>query len=331
MSRGRSHPSNGVAAATARVAIPLESLDIRTSDGWSLRADVHSPEGAPRGVAVLAHALMARRTEFYRNQAASFATFLVERGWRVVTFDFRGHGESRPTPHEGASYGYDELVTRDLAAVCAFAREQAGPLEPIVVVGHSLGGHAALVAQGIGAIEVDAIVGLGAAPPFLGQHEPSRARWWLKRAIFASMLATARRVGRFPARRLRLGSDDETLASCEDFDRVARTGRWTSRDGRADYLAALAKVRVPVLQVVSERDRFECVPECGERFVACCGGPRQVVRVARGDDGGDAPSHMGLVTSRRVRSVWDGIDAWMHRAPVSRLDGRPRSGKSFPG
>jgi len=327
MARGRSQ-SNGVAASRAA---PVESLDVRTSDGWSLRADVWSPAGASRGVAVLAHALMARRTEFYRNQPASLTGFLVGRGWRVVAFDFRGHGESRPAAHEGGVFGYDDFVARDLAAACAFAREQAAPGEPVVAVGHSLGGHAAFVAQGTGAIAVDALVGIAAAPPFLRLHEPSRSRWLLKRAIFASMLATARRVGRFPSRALRLGSDDEALACCEDFERVARTGRWTSRDGRTDYLAALAGVRVPVLQVVSERDRFECVPECGERFVACCSGPREVVRVSRSDDGGDAPSHMGLVTSRRVQSVWDGVEAWMRRAPASKLDASRRSGRSCPG
>jgi predicted alpha/beta hydrolase len=313
MPRGRSRQSKGRAEAPLRAGA-VESLDVRTSDGWSLRADVRLPDGAARGVVVLAHALMTRRTEFYRNQAASFATFLVDRGWRVVAFDFRGHGESRPTPKEGGRFGYDDFVARDLAAVCAFAREQAAPGEPLVVVGHSLGGHAAFAAQGTGAIEVDALVGIAAAPPFLREHEPSRSRWLLKRALFASMLATARRVGRFPARALRIGSDDETLACCEDFERVARTGRWTSRDGRTDYLAALANVRVPALQIVSERDRFECVPECGERFVACCSGPHDVVRVARGDDGGKPPGHMGLVTSRRVRSVWDGVEAWMRRA-----------------
>lgn len=135
----------------------------------------------------------------------------------------------------------------------------------------------------------------------------------MKRATFASMLAVARRVGRFPARALRLGSDDETLGCCEDFERYARTDRWTSRDGRVDYLAALANVRIPVLQVVSEANRFECVPVCGERFVACCGGPREVVRVTQADAGAPPPSHMGLVTSPHVRGVWQDIEAWMRR------------------
>lgn len=312
--------------------MPVESMDLRTRDGWSLRADVHSPSRSLAGVAVLAHAAMARRTEFYRPRDASLASFLVDRGWVVIAFDFRGHGDSRPAAAEGGAFAYDDFVARDLSAVCEFAHEQADPGRPVVVVGHSLGGHVALSAQGTGAIDVDAIVGIGAAPPYLRESEPSRARWLVKRAVFAGMLALSRRHGYFPARLLRVGSDDETRAFCEDFARVASTGRWTSADGRTDYRAALARVRIPVLQVVSEGDRFECIPECGARFIACCGGPSEVIRVERGDDGGGPPSHMGLVTSPHVRSVWERIDRWMRVVPVlSRRDGSRRSRRSSPG
>jgi predicted alpha/beta hydrolase len=315
---------------TARMSV--ESLDLRTRDGWSLRADVHSPAGVPVGVAVLAHAAMARRSEFYRPKDASLASSLVDSGWVVIAFDFRGHGDSRPSADEGGAFAYDDFVARDLSTVCAFAREQAGSGRRLVVVGHSLGGHVALAAQGAGFIDVDAIVGIAAAPPFLREHEPSLARWAVKRAVFAAMLAVSRRAGRFPARILRLGSDDESWACCEDFARFASTDAWVSADGRVDYRAALGLVRVPVLQVVSEGDRFECVPECGERFISCCGGPREVFRVKTGDDGGPAPSHMGLVTSGRARSVWGRIERWMRAsAVVSRSDDLRRSERSSPG
>jgi predicted alpha/beta hydrolase len=319
-----------VADALHRAA-PLESLDIRTADGWSLRTDVRHPLAAPVGVAVLAHAAMARRSEFQRASGASLASFLVDRGWIAIAFDFRGHGDSRPAPHEGGSYGYDDLVQRDIASVCGFAREQAPEGKPVVVVGHSLGGHVTVAAQGSGIIAVDGIAGIGAAPPFLRVHEPSVARWMAKRAAIASMVALARRVGRFPARALRLGSDDEATACCEDFDRYSRTDRWVSRDGRIDYMAALGEVRIPVLQVVSEADRFECVPVCGERFVAACRGPHEVMRVTRGGGGGPAPTHMGLVTSRGMESVWQGIEAWMRRVPaLSTPDARRPSGRFSP-
>jgi len=288
----------------------IETLDVRTTDAWSLRADVREPQQTPVGVAVLAHALMSRRSEFDRPKGAGLAPFLVEHGWRVVAFDFRGHGDSRPAPHEGSTYTYDDLVNGDLPAVCAFARSRAARKLPLVIVGHSLGGHAALAAQGTGAIDVQRIVGFGASP-WLPQFEPARARWAVKRAMLAAAGSLCRRVGRFPARTLRLGSDDVARGCLDDLQRFAGTGAWTSADQRVDYLASLGRVRVPVLQVVSDGDLLECPPECGERLAARCGGPHEVVRIARGDDGGRPPGHMGLVISGRVRSAWERVEAWM--------------------
>jgi predicted alpha/beta hydrolase len=292
---------------------PTETLDVRTADGWSLRVDLRAPRGAPAGVAILAHALMARRTEFDRPSGRGFGSFLSERGWHVASFDFRGHGDSAPTPREGGTFGYDDLVAKDLPAVSEFARSEIAAGLPLVVVGHSLGGHAALAAQASGAIDVDAIVALGATM-WLRRLDPSRVRWGAKRATVEGMLGLARRIGYFPARRLRLGSDDIPLTLLEDVARTARSGAWTSADGRVDYWAALPCVRVPVLQVLSEGDRFECDPASGTAFAAACGSRCTVVRVGQSDDGGPAPSHMGLVTSGALTSVRTRIEEWMRGA-----------------
>lgn len=167
-----------------------------------------------------------------------------------------------------------------------------------------------MAAQGSGAIAVEGIVGIGASV-WLRRLEPSLARWWVKRAAMAAIAAVTERAGRFPARALRLGSDDEARSCVEDVARFVRTGRWTSADGRIDYFASLARVHIPVLQIVSDGDRLECAPECGERIVQACGGRHDVVRVARGEDGGPPPTHMGLVTSGRVRRIWEGMADWM--------------------
>jgi hypothetical protein len=141
------------------------------------------------------------------------------------------------------------------------------------------------------------------------------------------MSALSRRVGRFPARLLRLGSDDEARACCEDFARFASTGRWESLDGAIDYRASLVRVRIPVLQIVSDGDRFECVPTCGERFIACCGGPREVFRVKESDGGGKPPTHMALVTGGRVRAVWARVDRFLRDPRITGTAGR----QFFPG
>lgn len=85
-------------------------------------------------------------------------------------------------------------------------------------------------------------------------------------------------------------------------------------------------MRIPVLQVLSEGDWLECTPACGERFVAACGGPTEVIRVARRDDGGKPPGHMALVTSSRLGSVRARIDGWLRsRLGLSALRAHPRT------
>jgi predicted alpha/beta hydrolase len=313
-----------------RSAPGVEEIEVRTQDGWSLRTDVHEPAGTPVGTAVLAHAFMARRSEFDRPRGTGFASFLVGRGWRVVAFDFRAHGDSGPAAHEGGVYGYDDLVARDLPSVCAFARSRGRVKTPLIVVGHSLGGHVALAAQGTGAIAVDAIVGFGASP-WLPQLEPSRARWLVKRAVLAASVAIARQNGRFPSRSLGVGSDDEPRSSVEDFARFARTGRWTSADGGVDYMASLASVRIPLLGVVSEGDRLECPPACGERLLDLTAGTHDFVRVDRRDDGSRAPGHMGLVTGGSMGRAWTEVEGWMRNVPRLNTPYGPPGGRSSPG
>ncbi len=262
---------------------------------------------------MLAHALMARRSEFHRADGG-LAGFLAAAGWKVVSFDFRGHGESRRSPGQvpaSADYGYDDMVRGDLPAVVGFARSRLRGKGRVVVVGHSLGGHTSLVAQATGAIEVDALVGFGAAP-WVRAFEPSAARWALKRSIMASMVAISRRVGRFPARALRRGSDDESLGCVEDIGRFAAS-RWSSADGARDYLEAIRWVRVPVLQVVSTGDRLECAPECGAALLDACGtgAARDLVRIEGRDGGGPAPGHMGMVTSAQTKLAWARVAEWM--------------------
>ena len=216
-----------------------EQIDIRTSDGWSLRADVHEPAGVAIGTAVLAHALMARRSEFDRPRGAGVRQFLVDCGWRVVAFDFRGHGDSGPLAGQGATFGYDDCVQRDLPAVFAFARTTGPRKRPVMVVGHSLGGHAALAAQAAELVAFDGVVAVG-ANVWIRELEPSPARWLVKRISLFAALTLSRRLGRFPARALRLGSDDESCALAPRR-RTVRANRALEERRRSNRLSVVAR------------------------------------------------------------------------------------------
>lgn len=80
---------------------------------------------------VALHGITATRRYVFHGSKA-----LPRRGFRVVSYDARGHGESGPAP-EGSGYGYEDLAT-DLGRVL----EAKGEGRP-VLVGHSMGCHTA--------------------------------------------------------------------------------------------------------------------------------------------------------------------------------------------
>jgi len=126
-------------------AFEMETQDVRLSGE-------EVGEGAP---VFLLHGLTATRRYVLHGSLA-----LARRGYRQISYDARGHGESAPAP-DGSGYGYENL-TADLRAV---AGERA-PDAPPVLVGHSMGCHTAVAHALEHAGEVAALVLAG--PVVLG-------------------------------------------------------------------------------------------------------------------------------------------------------------------
>ncbi len=284
-------------------------LELRATDGTLLRGTLREPDGrAPRATIVFAHAMFARRSEWEKPRGFGLAARFAKLGYRTISFDFRAHGDSASGPAKDGGDAYDAFVRHDLPAVVACAKDRGGL---VIVVGHSLGGHVALASQGLGALGADALVVAGANVwhrPF----EPSRATFLAQSLAARAMGALVRGAGRFPARALRLGSDDASPGALSVFLRTANGGVWRSDDGRDDYFAALTRVDVPVCAILSTGDTFICRPTSGERFLARTRGKKKVILVTRADDGGAPPDHMGLVTTEACRRAWDTAIAWAH-------------------
>lgn len=107
-------------------------------DGTRIAGDVLGPEGAP--TVILAHGGGQTRRSWMR-----FARALAGRGFRVIAYDMRGHGESGWAA--GGAYDEADLVS-DLETIVA----ATGAARPILV-GASAGGLAALATIGLGRIE----------------------------------------------------------------------------------------------------------------------------------------------------------------------------------
>lgn len=132
--------------------MPTETLRIPASDGHLLAASLELPAGEPRGAAVFAHCFTCTRQS---KAAIAVSRELAEKGIACLRFDFSGLGNS-----EG-EFGSDSLPAdvADVSAATNWMVDRFGP--GVLLVGHSLGGAAVLVAAGEIA-KVAAVVTLGA-------------------------------------------------------------------------------------------------------------------------------------------------------------------------
>lgn len=280
----------------------IHSLDL---DGFSLAIETFEPPARPIGVALCGHAMMADRRTLDRPRGEGLCSQLAAAGILTYAYDCRGHGAANRQVAGGASWGYDEIVTRDLPALVAWVSARHPDL-PFALVGHSLTAHAGLFLLGLEAFReamapVRAFVAFG-ANLWRAADEPNPLLWQAKATTMRLWRSVARAVGYFPARRLGVGSNDEPLRYVSDLTRFALTGQALG-EGGVDYFAGLPAISVPVLSFVGTADRFYCRRPSAERFLAAV--PQVTLLDVPGVD------HMGLVMDQRARWAWKWTARWL--------------------
>lgn len=119
-------------------------------------------EGPP---IVLCHGITATRRYVVHGSRA-----LERAGYRVLSYDARGHGESDPAP-EGEGYGYPRLVDDLERVVAAELGEQR-----FVLAGHSMGAHTAV---GYALRHPERLAGLVViGPVFMGEPSAETLAYW---------------------------------------------------------------------------------------------------------------------------------------------------------
>ncbi len=123
----------------------IDDITFPATDGYLLGASLFLPRGAKRH-AVLINSATAVPRKIYRG----FAGYLARRGCAVLTYDYRGIGDSRqkalvgynqPKSLVGFKASMSDWAARDVTAAVAWMRERYKNL-PLNYVGHSFGGQA---------------------------------------------------------------------------------------------------------------------------------------------------------------------------------------------
>ncbi|MER5805787.1 alpha/beta fold hydrolase [Streptomyces mirabilis] len=187
---------------------PREQVIFEGVHGIGLAGDRWEPD-APRGTVLLLHGGGQTRHSWART-----ARRLAARGWRAITLDTRGHGDSGWSPT--LVYTLDDMVGDLLRTVETLD-------EPPVVIGASMGGRTALVAEGEHPGSVAGLVLVDIAPR-LDPAGQARVRTFMRGAPdgFSSLEEVAEAVRSYnPRRRLTSG-----LEGLKKNVRLRADGRW---------------------------------------------------------------------------------------------------------
>ncbi|MGA0602688.1 alpha/beta fold hydrolase [Caulobacter sp. KR2-114] len=105
------------------------------SGGLDLAYDDIRPAGGEQGTVLLVHGFATSRAENWRR-LGWYAAF-ERKGWRVIAFDHRGHGESAK-PHDPQAYDRDAMVSDIFALMDHLDLGRAD------LLGYSMGAHLSL-------------------------------------------------------------------------------------------------------------------------------------------------------------------------------------------
>ncbi len=309
-------PNASTPATPARAfALPVigRSLTIPARDGYPLAASSFEQDGKEKATVVLAPAtgIPAR---FY----VALARHLAARGFRALTFDYRGIGPSAPPELRGFHATLRTWAELDLAGVIAHALGASGGA-PVFVVGHSMSGQLLALAEGADALAgaylvASQVESVGAWPP------AEQALPW---TFFHVLLpGVTRALGYFPA---------SLLGEAEDLPRGAALewGRWARHVDSLlgeipEARARFASLRFP-LRVVSVEGDFLAPLDGVDRLAAWYAGADLTrFHVAEPAYPAHAIGHFGFFRHETGRLLWPDLLAFLraHGAPGERPEAR---------
>ena len=288
----------------------MQSTTFTPPGGAPLALCQHASSGAARASVVIGPAIGVPQ-QFYQG----FAAWLARQGYRVTTFDYRGHGASLHGSRRAVRANLHDWA-RDYEAVVAQAKA-ALPERPLFLLGHSLG------AQLPGLFDrpelVDGLLAVAAGSGYWRQNAPQVKRWAHVLWYFV-LPPTTLACGYFPGRRLRAIGDLPAGVAWQ-WRRWCLNPRYgVGAEGTAAE-RSYAAVRFPITALSLQDDEMMTLAGTQALLALYANAPQRIERIAPHDADGARIGHMGFFRQQFEPSLWpratDVLGGWCAAVPVA--------------
>ncbi|MEJ5058476.1 MULTISPECIES: alpha/beta hydrolase family protein [unclassified Pseudomonas] len=301
--------------ACTQIELPLttdalgESFKESAADGFVLGGFTwrHATRDATRPVVIINAATSVRCRHYSR-----FADYLFANGIDVITYDYRGIGESRPTSIKGLQASWTDWGALDFEAMLKRTQREF-PGQPVDVVGHSFGGCAA----GLGASGqmIRRLVTVGAQFAHWRDYAPAH-RWRMFGKWHVVMPLITMICGYFPGKRLGWLEDTPSGVVRDWSTPTARfetrpSGRATN--GRLPFAGVTAKI----LAISISDDPYGTIPAIERLLGYFTGSTNTHLRIAPEDIGEAEVGHFAFFRSAYQATLWPIALSWLQNGELS--------------
>ncbi|MGY2374703.1 alpha/beta hydrolase family protein [Pseudomonas sp. SDO524_S393] len=265
-----------------------------------IRTDLNRP-------VVIINAATSVRCRHY----ARFADYLFANGLDVITFDYRGIGESRHGSLRGLKASWSDWGVLDFEAMLQRAQREF-PGQPIDVVGHSFGGCAA----GLGAsgAVIRRLVTVGAQFAYWRDYA-ANGRWRMVGKWHVVMPLLTALLGYFPGKRM--GWLEDTPAGVVR-DWSTPTPRYETRpSAKALGTLPFRHVKAQVLAISITDDPFGTVAAIERLLGYFVHSERTHLRIAPEDIGENDVGHFAFFRSAYQDRLWPIALAWLQHGELA--------------
>ncbi|PPK35812.1 alpha/beta hydrolase [Pseudomonas laurylsulfatiphila] len=304
--------------APTQIELPLQCAESgepfkeTAADGFVLGGFTwrHPSRDTARPIVIINAATSVRCRHYSR-----FADYLFDHGFDVITYDYRGIGESRPASLKGLKASWTDWGALDFEAMLKRAQREF-PGQPIDVVGHSFGGCAA----GLGASGhlIRRLVTVGAQFAYWRDYAPAH-RWRMFGKWHVLMPLVTMIYGYFPGKRL--GWLEDTPAGVVR-DWSLSTARYEKRSsGRAISTTSgqlpFADVTAQTLAISISDDPYGTVPAIERLLSYFTGSTNAHLRIHPEDIGEEEVGHFAFFRSPYQATLWPIALAWLQNGELA--------------
>jgi predicted alpha/beta hydrolase len=273
----------------------MEKMSFTAADGYVLKGLWIVPVAAHQGTIILNSATGVKKEYYVR-----FAQYLVQNGYRVLLYDYRGIGESAPASLKGFKASMHQWGTLDMNAALNYVVKEKST-ENVIWIGHSVG------AQMMGLLDqrhkIKKVLAINSSTGYWNYFTPPYNLIVLSLWLFAGPLLT-KAHGYAPMHKIGWG---QPLPSGVYFEwRKWCLNKYHFKDFLLEHMRAdkFTDFTAPITAVHTSDDYIANKTTVAKLLEFYPNSPNKTICVTPADYGFKKIGHTGIFRSRHEKSIW---------------------------